>query len=287
LINTLLIEYVETHDELLTAIQKERGKQCAKPTPVQEPHCNEVNKLKTDCRINVQESFGFYTFINRATSKCDFLRFQLFQTLLFLSGYQTTLGFEVGREKSNVEKRGSGNITITNVLPDGKSSGTVKETPKQVVKFGRPDVERTFRGLEAKFKTEARRKKEKQKQPIEFVLRSPKSLLTFLGELIALQNFSPDRYVPEVMVASPHEQNRVVGRMTIFRVLRGGTADVVPIVSIRGPDGELYAVPRPTYGDYKRDQTLRVLGITSELVNGAISEKDFPTPTSVIVRSLQ
>jgi hypothetical protein len=95
-----------------------------------------------------------------------------------------------------------------------------------------------------------------------------------------LQNFK-EKYEPELVVGKEAK------RMKIFRVVRGRPAGEKVVISVRGPDGEVYTVPEPDYGSSTRDQTLRVLAITGEIVNGALSEKDFPAPASVVVRAFQ
>jgi hypothetical protein len=142
------------------------------------------------------------------------------------------------------------------------------------------DIERN---LEMDFKRKKKKagKKARQQHALAFAYRSPKSLLAYLGELVALQNFSQDRYVPAISVSKDWKE------MTIFRVTRGQHVGEATVLSVRGPDGERYSVQQPQYGEELRDQTLRVLAIAGELVNGALSDKDFPAPASVVVRAVQ
>ena len=73
--------------------------------------------------------------------------------------------------------------------------------------------------------------------------------------------------------------------MTVFRVVRENASPGRSALSVIGPDRAAYVVLEPEYGYEFRDQTLRVLAIAGELVNGALSEKDFPAPATVVVRS--
>jgi hypothetical protein len=120
-----------------------------------------------------------------------------------------------------------------------------------------------------------------KRTPLTFSLRSPRAVLSYLGELIALQNFSKEQYVPQVLIRGGLQ------KMTVFRVNRGSPGSERPALSISDDYGDTYYVPRPEYGSPLRDQTLRVLAVTAELVNGAISKEDIPAPTSVVVRAIQ
>jgi hypothetical protein len=112
-------------------------------------------------------------------------------------------------------------------------------------------------------------------------MRSPRSILSYLGELIALQNYSEDQYVPQALIRGGTQ------KLTVFRVIRGNPGAERPALVVFDNYGSTYYVPHPDYGSKVRDQTLRVLAIATELINGAISEKDFPAPTSVVVRAIQ
>jgi len=160
--------------------------------------------------------------------------------------------------------------------PEGVLLKAPKRTVRQGISFEVREIQKTYKRIEDDFKLQAG-KKATPKQAIYFTLRSPKSVLSYLGELIALQNFSKDRYTPEIGVGDK--------KITIFTVVRGALPAGQTALAVRGPDGESYSVPWPVYGTSRRDQTLRVLAIAGELVNGALSDKDFPAPASVVVRS--
>jgi hypothetical protein len=296
LLDTILVEYLEIHGKLWKAIAEEAKQKCRNPSELEKIVCDEITQLR-ECKGSFQvfkiEDDAMNTLTNRARSRCEFQTYQLFRFLFALAGHQSELGFENGKKgttspvgKSPVSKNGV-SVTVTNVLPDGSKASAAKEMPKQVIAFSSPKVQRVFEELERKFRKEAQRRDQKQRQSLRYVLRSPKSLLTYLGELIALQNFSEDRYVPEIMVVGRQQGRIVVSRMTMFHVIRGQPLGTKVAISTQGPDGEKYSVPAPQYGSNVRDQTLRVLAIAGELVNGALSDKDFPAPASVIVRGIQ
>jgi len=270
LLNTIFVEYVEIHGELSSAIGEHAKKKCDDPAKDDRIRCDEVKRLRKLCArpdqlIKLKE-YTVRALRNRAQDKCEFLLFQLFRLQLALSGYLSDLGFD--------------KTATMRETTEGKLIAVPKTVPKQVIHFRERSVQEVYQRLEDKFKKEAKRTKQDPKQALKYTLRSPKSLLTYLGELIALQNFGEDKFVPAVMIG------REGDRMTVFRVIRGQAAGDTAL-SIRGPDGEMYSVPRPDYASGKRDQTLRVLGIAAEVVNGAISEKDFPVPASIVVRAIQ
>jgi hypothetical protein len=291
LLSTILVEYVEVHSELWKAIKEEEKRKCHDPSGQSKEMCNEVARLR-ECKGTFQvftfKDYTMNTLSNRARTRCEFQTFQLFSLVLDLAGYQSDLDFEKSKEKPTgpVTKNGI-SFAVTNVLPDASKAVGTKETPKQVIAFSAPKVQRVFESLEKKFKKAAQKGDGKQRQPLHYVLRSPKSLLTYLGELIALQNFAEDRYVPEIMVMGREQGKMTVSRMIVFQVVQGQPLGTKAAVSIQGPDGQKYSVPQPQYGSNSREQTLRVLAIAGELVNGALSDKDFPAPASVIVRGIQ
>jgi hypothetical protein len=271
-LDTLFIEYVEIHADLMTAIKEKYHKRCSKPNVDDRPRCREQEEIRVSCEAAISQEdvyrVGSYQIVainNRASSKCEFLAFQFFRNLLRFSEYWSDLVIESGVEKVKNE--------------EGKIVAVPREKSRQGVRFDDPDIQMRYTRLATLLK-QGKGKKEKERQPLLFVLRSPKSLLTYLGELIALQNFASVAYVPEVFTANGK-------KAALLRVIRGKPMGEPIALSVRGPDEQVYTVPRPDYGIPNRDQTLRVLGMVGEVVNGAISEKDFPAPASVVVRSIQ
>ena len=115
---------------------------------------------------------------------------------------------------------------------------------------------------------------------LKIALRSPKSIVAYLGQLIALQNHSADRFVPRILFDDGTSDGIQVA---VFRVVRGSKGGERGVLSVRGPDGNDYHVPEPEYGSPGRDQTLRALTIAGELIDAAISEQPLPIPTTAIL----
>jgi hypothetical protein len=273
LLLTIFVRYIEVHEKLAAALEIQRKKRChAQPD---NRDCREFERIKYEnCThwnevtpLTLEHGQKFYAISNHAQTKCTFLQFQSLIITLRLSDFATDLGHKTAYERLQTTS-------------DSKAVAVETSKPVQAIRFQAGEVQRTFQAVEKELKSE---KQIVDRQPIKFALRSPRQLLSYLGELIALQNYGQDRYLPQVLVATSHGYEPV----TIFRVIRGNASAEPPALTMVGPDGETYFVPEPAYGSPGRDQTLRVLSVAAELVNGAISEKDFPAPTSITVRAVQ
>jgi hypothetical protein len=282
LLLTILVEHVEIHSSLLPTMYKVSDAKCsaaARP----DPRCGLLETHSAACGWKKEGIFGgpfkhpggfaMTTIGNRADTKCNFLKFQAFRYLLALSGFWTDTAAETIKSKLKTA--------------EGTLLDVPKKTTRQIIWFDNVEMYERYQSLEKEleddYKRKMRRKTSKpvqQQHALKFAYRSPRALLAYLGELITLQNFK-EKYEPELVVGKEAK------RMKIFRVVRGRPAGEKVVISVRGPDGEVYTVPEPDYGSSTRDQTLRVLAITGEIVNGALSEKDFPAPASVVVRAFQ
>ena len=74
--------------------------------------------------------------------------------------------------------------------------------------------------------------------------------------------------------------------VTFFRVVRGGKGDQGVAVTVLGPEGEVFSVPKPVLGSPSKEQSLVVLSIVSDLVNQSTSKESYPTPGVVEFRSI-
>jgi hypothetical protein len=272
LLSTLFVNLVEVHSDLKHAFDVQYRRVCGNGMPTRPKVCYERERLAAACRAKwrdvtavLEKGQVYHRYDNSAGTKCEFMKFQDLMWLLRVTGFTTELGSVPTIEKLKT--------------PEGKVVAVETSRPVQAIKFQVRQVQDVYERLEA-----GRRRKGKSKlvgrPPMKFGYRSPKALLTYLGELIALQEFSREAYVPEI-VLGPSES------IAVFRVMRSHVSQADVALSVRGPYGEVYSVPRPEYGSPTRDQTLRVLAIVGEVVNAAISEKDFPVPTTVLVRSIQ
>jgi hypothetical protein len=272
LVHTLLVENIEIGAPLARALIQHKRISCRAPTNASvSASCQALRTIKGECPgpntavfgpLRLEKRHEFYIVENRGRTKCEFLGFVEVQITLFLSGYISDLVGETTYKK--IETAEKKLVAVPFVSTAQKSS------------FQVPNVHAEFLREIHMLKVD----KIKNRSPLKFTYRSPRSLLAYLGELIALQNDSKEMYVPSLPALDG-------GRMTMFRVVRGHQEFGDAGLAVRGPYGETYYVPRPDYGSISRDQTLRVLSIAGELVNAAISEKDIPAPASVVVQAIR
>ncbi len=280
LLNTILVEYVEIDGDFMKILMDHARRKCAAPSSYDKLPCEKLHGIAAACRetslltsdggqLNFPGRRSVYHIGNRAQTKCEYLAFQTVESLMGLAGYFADLG----------------SVSVKEIVKneEGKKIAVDKEKPVPVIWFEDPVVNGAYQKLDAPFRAESKIKNKgsartRVRPVIRYSFRSPKSLLTYLGELIALQ--SRDRsFHPTIL----QQDNKP---LTFFRIVRGSSPDGAALF-VRGPDGQGYFVPKPEYGSELRDQTLRVLAIASEVVNEAISEKDFPAPASIVVRPIQ
>jgi hypothetical protein len=277
LLLTILVEHVEISSKLLAALQDERRARCGiTQSALIGRVCEQLDRMSSRCRWSSDifeasdASLAKVTIDNRAHNECSFHMFQAFRYLLVISDFWSDA------------------VTTTSVGKQKTAEGSILDVPKSSTDmdagFDNTRMQKIYDRIRRELKEDYTRKSKAGKNPVQqyalaFAYRSPKSLLAYLGELIALQNFSREKYVPRIRVGKELKE------MTVFRVVRENASPGRSALSVIGPDRAAYVVLEPEYGYEFRDQTLRVLAIAGELVNGALSEKDFPAPATVVVRS--
>lgn len=266
-LSAVFVNYVEIHRLLGEALAKRFRRKCRTPAQENRATCLEVERIAAVCKlwfderpVTLEGGHEFFIIRNTAQSECAFLTFSALALVLRISGYASDLLQDTTYE--------------TIKTPEGKRVPVPKTRTLQGIRFAEREVQQTYARLERVLKPH------KNRLPMKFAMRSPRSALSYLGQLIALQNFSRDAYVPEIVLRDGQ-------RITVFRVVRTEADARGAALSVRGPYGETYFVPHPKYGSATRDQSLRLLSIVGEVVNAAISEKDFPAPASVVVRAIQ
>jgi hypothetical protein len=288
---TIFMREFSLHSELRRAILWEQQEHCRR-LPAN-PLCREIAEIEANCPRwwnqppqPFQKGHQYLTLANTGVDKCTYLVFQSFLHALQITGFSADLVSLPSDQEARPAKSGQGTATSKNKPTDSskadkKSAGgdstdaaQQRNTKVFLFSFGSPLVQRKYEQISRALKAQR-----VQRDAIQIELRSPRSLLTFLGNMVALQNHSSDPFVPEVLFGS-------AGKFPIFRAIQG-----VPI----GPDAALivvddygrpFYVPHPEYGQWARDQTLRVLSIAGEVVNQAISEKDFIS-APILIRPIQ
>jgi hypothetical protein len=116
-----------------------------------------------------------------------------------------------------------------------------------------------------------------RKDKISPLLRSPERVVRYLGELISAQNYGTNRYVPRVI--DPERKDR----FALLLVKRGSPLPSGAAVSIVDPEGETFYVPRRNHDARKEDLSLETLAIVTDVLNAAVSKKNFPPVTTLTV----
>lgn len=271
----IFVHEVEVHRALAVALDTQFKKVCHSPTEPYEARCNEIQQTARDCGrplwredrvFKLEGGHEFHVIQNRARDICVFREFQALFLTLTLSGMASDLRRTTTYERTTTPEQRHLLLPLT--------------ATSQALTFRTPAVHRIFIHYEEQLQKMKRRDKAIDRSPIKLALRSPRSALAHLGDLIALQNSPSNPGCPEIVTRSNQ-------KVCLFNVVRGGVDATQAAVSVRGPYGDTYLVPHPDYGSSDRDQTLRVLWMVAEVVNAAISEKDFPAPSTVTVRAIQ
>jgi hypothetical protein len=114
------------------------------------------------------------------------------------------------------------------------------------------------------------------KTPIAITLRSPERMVRFLGDVLAAQSLETKRMI-QILDGAGH-------LVDLFRVemghhfLTGGAA-----VAVDGPEGDSYYIPISAPGSSNRHLSLQALALVMESLNLAVSGKELPRPSTIIV----
>jgi hypothetical protein len=266
LVFTVLMDYLEVHSILFDALTQEYQAACIATAGRKPPPCVELRWIEEECpeamrprSAELGKKQRYYNFVNNAATKCGFLSFQVIFNLLSLSKFATSMETEeyvvkVKDDQGKETKQTKTKVSVRSFFQEVRTRQAYDNAQKKLARL-----------------------KMKDAGPMVFGFRSPKAVVVFLGQLIALQHYSKNKYVPKITLADGT-------RMVVFRVLLGTAGSEGAALSVVGPHGNAYHVPHPSYGAVDRDQTLRVLTIASEQVNAAISEKLLPPSTTIVVR---
>jgi hypothetical protein len=112
------------------------------------------------------------------------------------------------------------------------------------------------------------------------LLRSPERVVRFLGELISAQNYGGEPFEPSIL--DPEHKGE---RFTVLTVHRGRPLPGMAAVSIRDPEGATFYIPRRSHDSPKTDLSLETLAIVTDVLNAAVSKKNFPAVAAITVAS--
>lgn len=111
---------------------------------------------------------------------------------------------------------------------------------------------------------------------LPFRPRTTQAILYYLGDLIAAQNYSTHRFVPQVLV---EKDNR---RLTVplLEVKQVAVAPVGAAVTV-SYGGEMFFIPTPAFGSLEEARSLQVLDLVSQVITAATSKEALPKTSTV------
>lgn len=260
----VFFDSVRIHRDLYPVMMSEIRKICGNPSKIQGKNCKALQIINEECGSEIQPiEVPLYTevylhFSSRFDNACSY------RQLTALSYVLLNLGFNVMPDRDGVAKKGNNKSTLAGgntfnfEIKTGESSS------------GTSAVNYKFYFLSKEVREHATALKQKGKEPFEIVFRSPESMVRYLGQLIAVQNYGTSRFIPDVYDV------RTGSRFNLFVVKRGRPFVGQAAVQVRDQDGDTFFIPKPDYDAPDRDRSLEVLSIVSDVFNGAVSKKAFP-----------
>ncbi|MBR0966995.1 hypothetical protein JQ554_23375 [Bradyrhizobium diazoefficiens] len=111
---------------------------------------------------------------------------------------------------------------------------------------------------------------------LPFKPRTTQAILYYLGDLIAAQNYSTHRFLPEVLI---EKDNR---RLTVPLFEVGRSAGVVAGTAVTvSYGGESFFIPTPAFGSTEEARSLQVLDLVSQVITAATSKDALPKTSTV------
>ncbi|MET4449070.1 hypothetical protein ABIB75_007382 [Bradyrhizobium sp. GM2.2] len=111
---------------------------------------------------------------------------------------------------------------------------------------------------------------------LPFKPRTSQAILYYLGELIAAQNYSTHRFLPEVLIEKDSRRLSV----PLFEVERAaGTVAGAAVTVSYG--AETFFIPTPVFGSNEEARSLQVLDLVSQVITAATSKDALPRTSTV------
>ena len=259
---TLFIRSFEIHEALNAELVAQFRRVCATGAAA-DYRCRVIATADTRCGTGWRSgpplpfSGGrYYVYENFGNSECGFLEFQGLLSMLGLSGFVSDAKVDEYVVGKGAEK-------------------AIGIRSRAAVNFAAPQVRHAYKRLQREFLA----KRIEDEEPLAIKMRSPRDMIEYLGEIVALENYADKRFVPKVQISDDLN-------VPFFVVLQRGDVLEPIALSVRDRHGDVFVVPEPRYGDVSRHQTLRVLTVVTDLVSASISAKGLPLATSVIVRGV-
>jgi len=280
-VNNIAIERVSIHERIFKLLVSNAERYCRQHAD--DTDCRRIAEIMRNCSrgSTIQDAFTvrrfngqrLAVFFNRPAYPCVHERFQVALTLLHLSGFSLkphTRRFQA-KEPTTAIKKGtkldSVDVNVNVSVGEKPSSGA---KTNNIVSFN----DRRLTEL-VDFMLQRRDLDRVGVNPFEISLRSPESMVRFLGEVVASELYVKKAHVVTVISEDGAE-------VPLFLVQQGGVGLQPVAVSIVGPEGERFSIPRPEHGAKDRHRSLQSLAFVEEVMGAAISLKALPPVTNVI-----
>jgi hypothetical protein len=291
-VNAAMIEAIELDADIYEKLEEESDNTCNDPYFRTSPVCRALIRIKARCRVGLTPErerdrlkyiVRFHTDLR---TKCTSQRITIFGLRLL------TLGFSVGRGAASspaasppAASPGAASpvsaapgVAPPGVAPPGPTPPAAETArPKETV--AAPGTTVNIYTSEAKTSGEQRTSSYMASGNFKFgsfqiIFRSPERMVRYIGELIAAQNYGGNAFVPTSVDVETGDE------YALLRVIRGQPRAGGYAVKVVDPDGEVFYVPKPDYGDRNRDRSLELMSLVIDVLNGAVSKQAFPQVTT-------
>jgi hypothetical protein len=246
LLVALTTQVIQVTDQIATAVIDYSESFCA--TNERDKRCGFITRAAAKCGwaqpFRYQEEM-FVRYLNSPLNECHDLQFQAFYLALTISGFS------------------SENVTTTvGQTPDGRDIHK-KESRAY---FSVDSVQDIFKAQQILLKDVG-------VGPLEFKTRSPKGMIEYLGDIIKVENFRTDSYVPKILTAKGEVPIAIIVAGRLF----GQTA-----LRVKDDEGEIFSVPQTDYSASEDHLTLKTISIISDFYNSAIDKTALPEASTVL-----
>jgi hypothetical protein len=104
--------------------------------------------------------------------------------------------------------------------------------------------------------------------------RSPLQMISYLGELIAAQNYIEEPFTPLVLYGRSVGPSRTFVDLPLFIVMRGEPLAGAAVI-VRH-NGTTWYIPTPDFGSPTEERSLQMLDLVLQTVQAATQEGDLP-----------
>lgn len=273
-ITALFVEHVIVHKDLYNAIDANAEALCPRKISSGvgvDPLClliQQMPRCAAESRSSYYAPADYRILTNSPSDECERAHYLRFWFMAYLAEIVPNPILPEKNPPANPEAIAVNKNVVINVLKD-ESKAASKPAGDVEVEFKRLRVQEV-----------AKRVKAKHLKPMIMKLRSPESMVRYLGELIELQNL---RGRPPMVVFDIELRRSFV----LFRAVEGRPLPGEAAVSVPSPDGSTYYIPKPDYRDPSHDRSLEALSIVADILNGAVSKGAIPQQTTFSLSTSQ